>query len=99
MDKLIQILGSAREITDQVIATDLLVTVKTGIINTAKAINETSNDQLRNDLKSKLHEHIEQHERVFSYMMEHGYYSPQTPAKQIHVLNETAETVLTLNKD
>ncbi|PAE08159.1 hypothetical protein CHI12_08415 [Terribacillus saccharophilus] len=99
MDKLIEILGSAREITDQVIGTDLLVTVKTGIINTAKAINETSNEQLRTDLKLKLHEHIEQHERIFSYMMEHGYYFPKTPQQQIHVLNETAETVLTLNKD
>ena len=99
MDKFIEILGSAREVTDQVIATDLLVTIKMGIINTAKAVNETSNEQLRTDLKSKLHEHIEQHERVFSYMMEHGYYFPQTPEQQIHVLNETAETVLTLNKD
>ncbi|PAE15456.1 hypothetical protein CHH91_12870 [Virgibacillus sp. 7505] len=99
MDKLIEILGSAREITDQVIVTDLLVTVKTGIIITAKAINETGNEKLRTDLKAKLHEHIEQHERVFSYMMKHGYYFPQTPTQQIHVLNETAETVLTLNKD
>jgi similar to spore coat protein len=99
MDKLTEILGSAREVTDQVIVTDLLVTVKTAIINTAKAINETANEQLRRDLKLKLHAHIEQHERVFSYMMEHGYYYPQTPTQQIHVLNETAETVLTLNKD
>jgi len=99
MDKLIEILGSAREITDQVIVTDLLVTVKTAIINTAKAINETSNEQLRTDLKRKLHEHIEQHERVFSYMMEHGYYYPKRLAQQLHVLNETAETVLTLNRD
>ncbi|WP_077305506.1 spore coat protein [Terribacillus halophilus] len=99
MDKLTEILGSAREITDQVIVTDLLVTVKTAIINTAKAINETANEQLRSDLKLKLHAHIEQHEHVFSYMMEHGYYYPQTPEQQIHVLNETAETVLTLNKD
>ncbi|QXE02037.1 spore coat protein [Terribacillus sp. DMT04] len=99
MDKLTEIFGSAREVTDQVIVTDLLVTVKTAIINTAKAINETANEQLRSDLKRKLHAHIEQHERVFSYMMEHGYYYPQTPEQQIHVLNETAETVLTLNKD
>jgi len=55
-------------------AGDLLGLSKTLVRNLAGAITETATPALRRVFTSQLTEAIKGHERVFNYMLKHGYY-------------------------
>ncbi|HBV88822.1 MAG TPA: spore coat protein [Desulfosporosinus sp.] len=86
------------DMTEQVIATDFLISAKTGVINYAMAISETATPEVRDILRRQLDVAIDTHEKVTSYMMKNGYYHVKDPQEQIRVDNQAAETVLAIPK-
>lgn len=82
------------DMTEQVIATDFLISAKTGVINYAMAISETVTPEVRDVLRRHLDNAIETHEKIASYMMKNGYYHVNNPREQIRVDMEAADTVL-----
>lgn len=55
-------------------AGDLLVLLKTAVRNYGIAITETATPELRKVLVNQMYRVINGHERIFLYMLQHGYY-------------------------
>lgn len=96
MNQLIQNMMGMGGITDQVIATDLLISAKSGVHNYAVAITEAATPELRAALKEQLFAAIDTHEAVSNYMAAKGYYYPHNLGEQLHVDLTTADTALNL---
>ncbi|WP_307894453.1 spore coat protein [Bacillus swezeyi] len=92
MNELIQNMTGMGAMTEQVIATDFLITAKTGVKNIATAITETSSPEVRETLKQYLNDAIDTHEQITNYMISKGYYHPDNLAEQLHLDTQTAET-------
>ncbi|MCX2829074.1 spore coat protein [Bacillus pseudomycoides] len=60
--------------TEQVIATDLLLVSKTAVRNYAYAIMEVTFNQTREVLRQPLQDAIDTHKQVSQYMIDKGYY-------------------------
>jgi len=82
--------------TDQVIATDFLVSAKAGVRNLAFAVTETSNPELKEALRAQLREAIQLHEDVAQFMIAKGYYHPYDLEEQLKVDMEITNTALRL---
>lgn len=82
--------------TNQVIATDFLLAVKTGVKNYAAALAETVSPQVRDTLRRQLDTAIGTHGRITNYMMAKGYYHAYDPREQIRVDMKAADTVMNL---
>lgn len=85
-------------LTDQVIATDFLISSKSGVINTSLALTESATPELRGELERQLFQAIETHERISDYMIEKGYYHPRELKEQLQVDIQTANTATSLAK-
>jgi similar to spore coat protein len=87
------ILGSIAHIaglSDQVIASDFLVSVKSAIQNYGIAITEVTSADLRQVLKRQLNDAIDTHAVVSAYMIDKGYYHAyDIPAQKEEVLKVT----------
>lgn len=81
-------------LTDQVIASDLLIASKSRVWNYASALTETTSPQVRAVLRKHLEDAIEIHEQVFAYMMEKGWYNAYNPQQQIQLDLTNAEHAL-----
>ncbi|ETI67791.1 spore coat protein [Neobacillus vireti] len=90
MNQLIQNLMGMGGMTDQVIATDFLISAKAGVHNYAVAITETATPELKAALRAQLNDAIATHERITNYMIANGYYHP-------HDLSEQLEDDLTVS--
>jgi len=84
-------------LTEQVIATDLLFSAKSGIRNYANALTETHSQEVRNVLKKQLLNAISFHEQIANYMISNGYYNVNDINEQITIDINNAEK--TLNMD
>ncbi|MRH41434.1 spore coat protein [Aquibacillus halophilus] len=98
MNEMIQNMTGLGGITDQLIATDLLISAKSGIKNYAVALTETSTPEVRQGLKNQLNTAIEVHEKVSNYMISKGYYHPENPSEQLTVDLKTTQQALNLPK-
>lgn len=96
MNGFIEKLTGMAPLSDQVIATDLLIAAKSGIKSYALAITETATPEVRNLLKQQLEEAITLHEQISTYMINKGYYHPYDTEKQAQMDLNTAETALNL---
>ncbi|MGG4393503.1 spore coat protein [Paenibacillus thiaminolyticus] len=85
-------------ISDQVIATDMLITAKAGVRNLAVALTEAATPEVRNVLKQHLDTAIQTHENLTAYMMNKGYYHPYNVQEQLQVDMKSADTSLNLVK-
>jgi len=92
MNEFIQNMTGMGAMTEQVIATDFLISAKTGVKNIATAITETSSPEVRETLKQYLNDAIDTHEQIANYMMSKGYYHPANLSEQIQVDTKAAET-------
>lgn len=90
--------GQMAQITDQVIATDLLMSAKAGVKNCAFAITESATPTVRNALKQQLNQAIDFHTQISSYMVAKGYYHPENIQQQINVDVQGAEKALNLGQ-
>lgn len=82
--------------TQQVIATDFLLSSKTSIRNCALALSEAASPEVRDVLRRQLDDAISTHERISNYMMNKGYYHAYNPQEQIRVDMQSVETVMGL---
>lgn len=64
--------------TEQLIATDLLISAKSGVRNYAFALTEVATPKLRTALREQLKAAFETHEAVSNYMIEKRYYHPHS---------------------
>lgn len=96
MNGLIQNLVGLGDITDQVIATDLLISAKSGVRNYAFAITEAATPEVRAVLNKQLHEAIDLHGKISDYMVANGYYYPDNVNAQLNVDLQTTDTALSL---
>jgi similar to spore coat protein len=95
------ILGSIAHmagLSDQVIATDFLVSVKSAIQNYGMAITEVTSAELRNMLKKHLNDAIETHEAISGFMMDKGYYHAYDLQEQKGEILKVTHTALDLHE-
>ncbi len=84
--------------TEQVIATDLLITTKNAIKNYAAAISEMNSPQVTQTLRKQLDDTIDLHQKISTYMMQKGYYNAYDPPAQLSMDREVSDTVLNMDK-
>jgi similar to spore coat protein len=96
MNEIIQNITGMGGMTDQVIATDLLISAKTGIKNYAAALSETTTPELRESLRNQLNMAIDAHQNITDYMVSKGYYHPSDMSEQLAVDMRTTQTALNL---
>ncbi|NRY62495.1 spore coat protein [Clostridium beijerinckii] len=99
MNGLIESLTGMSKMTDQVIATDFLISAKSGVQNYAVAITESISLEVRAVLKKQLQDAIQTHEKISNYMVEKGYYNSYDLGEQYKVDMETTDTTLSLTKN
>ncbi|MFC0214226.1 spore coat protein [Paenibacillus chartarius] len=70
-------------LTDQTIATDMLITAKTSIKDIAVALSETTSPQIRTLLRKQFDQAVTHHEQLTNYMMSKGWYTPTNITQQL----------------
>ena len=96
MNQLIQNLMGMAGMTDQVIATDFLISAKAGVRNYAVAITETGTPELKAVLREQLNTAIATHEKITNYMIARGFYHPHDLSEQLQVDLNVSDTALKL---
>ena len=99
MNQLIQKLMGMSALTEQVIATDVLLASKTAIKNYALTITETATSEVRMTLVQHLEDAIDHHRKISTFMINRGYYFPNDTAKQLQLDLTIADSALSLTKD
>jgi similar to spore coat protein len=96
MNQLIQNLMGMSGMSDQVIATDFLISAKAGVRNYAVAITETGTPELKAALREQLNAAIATHEKITNYMIARGFYHPHDLSEQLQVDLTITDTALKL---
>ena len=96
MNQLIQNLMGMGGMTDQVIATDFLISAKAGVRNYAVAITEAGTPELKTALREQLNAAILTHEKITNYMISRGFYHPYDLSEQLQVDLTVGETAFNL---
>ncbi|WP_042461538.1 spore coat protein [Neobacillus dielmonensis] len=96
MNQFVQNLLGMGGMTDQVIATDFLISTKSGIRNYTVAITEAATPELRAVLKEQLLAAIQTHENITNFMMAKGFYHPHELSEQLQVDLTAANTATNL---
>ena len=96
MNQLIQNLMGMGGMTDQVIATDFLISAKAGVRNYAVAITEAGTPELKAALREQLNTAIATHEKITNYMIARGFYHPHDMSEQLQVDLNVSDTALKL---
>jgi similar to spore coat protein len=98
MAGIIQNMAGMADMTEQVIATDLLISSKTAIKNYAAALAETTTPEVKSTLRRQLDDTINAHERISTYMMNKGYYNAYEPQAQMSMDREASDTVINMGR-
>ncbi|MDF2536806.1 spore coat protein [Sporolactobacillus laevolacticus] len=96
MNQIVQNITGMGSLTEQVVATDFLITAKSGVRNIAYALTETSSPEVRQVLKQYLDDAINTHEQISNFMVSQGYYHPDNLNEQINVDTKAAQTALNI---
>ncbi|GAE35156.1 spore coat protein [Halalkalibacter akibai] len=96
MNDFIQKVTGLGAMTDQIVATDMLISSKTAMKNIAFAITETVTPEVRTVLTQQLQQSIQLHNQLSDYMIEKGYYHPYDLNEQVKVDFVAAQTALSL---
>lgn len=99
MNSIIEKLTGMDKLSDQVIATDFLISAKSGLQNYAVAITEATSPDVRAVLRKQLNDAIMTHEIITNYMMKKGYYHAYNLDEQFKVDMQTTDTTLNLAKN
>ncbi|MFB4164292.1 spore coat protein [Alteribacillus sp. JSM 102045] len=97
MTNFVQNIAGMSGMTDQVIATDFLISAKSGVRNTAFALTEAATPEIRNALILQLNDAIDTHEKISQYMINKGYYHPNNLTEQVNVDLNASQTAIQLN--
>ena len=82
--------------SDQVIATDFLISTKAAIRNIAFALTESGTPEVRDMLKKQLRIAVDTHEKITHYMIMNDSYHPYNLKDQLAVDQKITETALKL---
>jgi similar to spore coat protein len=96
MNQFLQNMMGMGGMTDQVIATDFLISAKAGVRNYTVAITEAATPELRAELREQLLAAIQTHENITNYMISKGYYHPHELSEQLQVDLTAAQTATNL---
>ncbi len=96
MNHLIQNMVGMGGLTDQVIATDFLISAKAGVRNYTVAITEAATPELRSVFREHLRAAIQTHENITNYMVSRGFYHPHNLSEQLTVDFTASDTALQL---
>lgn len=96
MNALIENLTGMNKLSDQVIATDFLLSAKSAVENYSIALTETTSPGVRTVLKKQLNDAIDTHDTISNYMMKKGYYHAYNMQEQFKVDMKTTDTALSL---
>ncbi|MDP4110446.1 MAG: spore coat protein [Bacillota bacterium] len=96
MNTIIKNITGMGSLSDQVIATDFLVSAKSAVLNYSAALTETFSPDLRITLSKQLNDAIDTHETVANYMIKMGYYHPYLVHEQLKVDMQASDTALNL---
>ncbi|GIP60070.1 spore coat protein [Paenibacillus woosongensis] len=96
MNTIMKNMTGMNAMTDQVIASDLLIAAKSGIKNYAAALSEAATPEVRNVLCDQLSKAVNLHEQIFNYMKDNGYYNAYDPDQQIQMDIQNADKALNL---
>ena len=94
MNQFIQNMVGMGGMTDQVIASDFLISAKAGVRNYTVAITEAATPELREVLKEQLLSAIRTHEEITNFMVTKGFYHPHELSQQLQV-DLTASNIAT----
>lgn len=83
-------------LTDQTIASDMLMTSKCSVKNLASAITEAATPEVRSLLKQELDNAISFQEKLSGYMQTKGWYNAFNMKQQIQTDLQNASTILSL---
>lgn len=97
MNNFIKNLMGMGGMTDQVIATDFLVSAKAGVRNLAFAITESATPSVREELRKQLRHAVNTHEKITNYMMAKGMYHPYDIKVQLETDLSITDTALKLS--
>ncbi|OLN22545.1 spore coat protein [Domibacillus antri] len=98
MNGLMKNFTGMKGMTDEVIASDLLLAAKSGVTFTAFALTEAATPELRSVLREQLMAAITAHNNISQYMMAKGYYHPYDFNQQIQADVTAAQTAQNLTK-
>lgn len=87
-------MNMANQMSDQAIATDLLLSAKAGVKNCAYALTEATSEDVRKTLNQQLQQAVIFQQKVADYMIIQGYYQPHNLDQQIQVDKMTAQSVI-----
>lgn len=96
MNTIIEKMFGMDKMSDQVIATDFLMSCKSGIQNYAVAITETTSLKLRAVLIDQMNAMILSYEQISDYMMKKGFYYAYNLEEQYQVDMQVTDTALGL---
>ncbi|RJS59045.1 spore coat protein [Bacillus sp. PK3_68] len=99
MNQIVKSLVGMGGMTDQVIATDFLISAKEGVRNLAVTLTETATPELRSTLREQLRTAIETHKNISNYMINKGYYHPGKLNEQLQVDFQAAQAAINMVKD
>ena len=98
MNKLVKKITGTSSMSNQIIATDMLLGIKISINNYAIALTESTSTEIRSILRRHLNDEIAQHEALTKYMIENEYYQPFNFDEQVKIDLENSEIALNLTK-
>lgn len=87
-----------KTLDDLAIATDLLLSAKSGVRTYAVALTETATPEVRKVLKKQLNETIELHEKIAQYMIDNEMYHAYDVEEQVNLDLKKADKALDLAK-
>jgi similar to spore coat protein len=96
MNSIIESLMGMDTLTDEIIASDMLIAAKTGIKMYAFAITEAATPEVRDTMHRQLQDAIAIHGEITQYMVSKGLYHPYNAGEQIQLDMQVAGTAATL---
>lgn len=94
MNTILEHVTGMHTLTDQVIAMDYLISVKSAVRNYAMAVTEAGTPEIKAMLERQLDDAIDAHGRIMSYMMEQGWYLPWNVNEQMKLDVKNAQIAL-----
>ncbi len=96
MNKLLENMTGMDGMSDQIIATDFLNGIKSGIKNLATALTESATPEVRQVLRNQLNDALNTHEQFTNYLSSKGWYDAYNISRQIQMDMQTAQNTLSL---
>jgi similar to spore coat protein len=96
MNSMLERLMGVDTLTDQVIAMDLLMSTKAGIMMYAVAASESASPEVKAIFLKHLDETIDTHAQITAYMMARGFYHPYHVPEQLQLDRTTVQTALNI---